>query len=137
MLHLIPSHMRHLQLIILRIAQIAGEAHYSARQDGQSRNVAFLTVLKQHLQADTDTEKRLGLRRMQHRRAQSARLQFANTVWHRPLTRENHTRCLYNFLRIIGHHDRRSWRNGVQCLIHRAQIAHAIINYRNIYHSYT
>ena len=137
MLHLIPTHMRHLQLIILRIAQIAGEANHPARQNGQSRNIAFLTVFKQHLQANTNTQKRLGPRRMQHRRAQPAHFQLANTVWHRTLARENHTRCLYNFLRIIGHHDRRSWRNGVQCLIHRAQIAHAIINYRNIYHSYT
>src|SRR5574340_1091484 len=85
MVHPVPAHVRHLELVALRIAQVAGEAHDLAAQDTQARHIALAAVFEQHLQADADAEERLVARGFQHGiaqpRASSSRMQSGIAPW--------------------------------------------------------
>ena len=59
----IPPHLRHLEArpVFLQLT-FKPEAYHLARKQAESRRIAFLAPVEQHLLADADTKQRLGFR---------------------------------------------------------------------------
>ena len=124
--------MRHLQALTV------SSEHFSIRKvtdialkHAKTGNVTFFTVLKEHLQADTDTKKRLVPSGGEHRRAQTTGIEFAHAVGHRTLTGEHHTFRSGNLPRVSSDDHRFATSHVLQGFRHRAQIAHAIVDNDN------
>ena len=134
-MHLVPAHMRHLELVALRIVHVAGKAHHLAVQYPQPGNIALGAVFEQHLQADTDTEKRLVAcgQPARHRanRAHPVRAcsPASRPVRGTPRARPARSRRASSVTTIsaVGSHL-------AQGLFDRAQVAHTVIDYRDIDH---
>src|SRR6267142_2351741 len=66
LIHLVPAHVRHLELLAaLAYHAFGGEATDFPRQYAQTLDATLFARLKQHLQADAQTQKRLATRRLQ------------------------------------------------------------------------
>ena len=132
--HLVPAHVRHFQLVAVSINHTGGEALDPARQDTQAIHVAFFAVFKQQLQPNADAEKRLAGRRIKHGLAQAARVQFAHAVRHRPLPREYNSLGSGNLHGVARDYNGTLRGHVLKCFGHRTQVAHAVIDYRNVSH---
>ncbi len=110
---------------------LAGKTPHGAGQQRETRHTAFVAALEQHLQPDTDAEKRALACGLQYRRAQSARVHLAHTVRHRALTRKHHAVCARHARGIGGHLDLRLRRHVFEGFRDRAQVAHTVIDDRD------
>ena len=92
LLHLVPAHVRHFQPVARQCPHLfGGKAPDRTGKDAQPIHIPFFAVLKKHLLADADPEKRFTSRGLDDSGAQAARIKFAHAVRHGALPGENHT----------------------------------------------
>ena len=58
LVHRVPAHMRHFELVAVRIVLIGGKAFHLAGKPAQARCVALFAVVEQQLRAHANAEKR-------------------------------------------------------------------------------
>src|SRR5262249_24111201 len=88
----------------------------------------------QHLQTDANAKKWLAVRRVHDCCAQAARVELAHAVGHRPLAGKDHALRGCHYRRVAGNSDRRAWRHMLDRFRDRAQIAHPVIDDRDVSH---
>src|SRR5260221_1818861 len=122
--HLVPAHVGNLQAGgVLERAHLPGE-------EPQARRVALGAALEKHLLADAQAQERLRARGLGHRLAQAALVQAPHAVGHRPLPGKHDAVGRADAFGIRGDLHLVAGSDVDERLLHRAQVAHAVIDYR-------
>src|SRR5258706_4053437 len=120
--HLVPSHVRDLH------AGPRREPAHLPRQQPQPRGVALGAPLEEHLLADAKPEEGLFAGARDDRLGEPALVQHAHAVGHRPLAREDDAVGPEDRLGIGGDRHLGAGRHVLEGLVHRAQVAHAVVD---------
>jgi hypothetical protein len=110
------------------------EMSHLSGENAQARDITFVTMLKEHLQANADAQEGLGCRRMGYSLVKTARPEFAHAIGHCTLTGHNDPIGGSEHSRVGGYHYLVIRGNMLDGLGHRTQIAHAVIDDRDSFH---
>ena len=134
-MHLVPAHVWHFQLVALRIGQTRGKSPDLPGEHPETRCITLFAVLEKHLEAHANAEKRLSFPdHIRNHAIEATRTNFAHTVRCGALPRENDPSGRGNHSGLAGHGDVSIWRNFAHSLLHRAQVAHTVIDDCDINH---
>jgi hypothetical protein len=97
-------------------------------------HVALLAVLEEHLLPDADPQERLVPCGFQHRGTQAAGIELAHAVGHGALAGKDDPVGRQHFGRVSRHHHGVGGGHVLDGLGHRTQVAHAVIDDRNLAH---
>ena len=115
---LIPTHMWHFKTQAVGTLQIRSKTLDLPRQNTQPGGITFFAVVKQHLQANADTEERFAGCRIDHCLAQLTDIKFGHAVTHSALPGKNYTVGRFNHIRRGGQNNLSLARNMTQRLRH-------------------
>ena len=136
LLHFVPAHVRHLEMLAVFVQVLAEELH-GAREQADAINTAVLfAAVEQGLHADTNTEKRTILTDFTHLRVKTQATDFGHAIADRTHTREHYAVGFANHAGIAGN-QHPTGANVLQRLGHRVQVTHAVIDYRHCLHQST
>jgi hypothetical protein len=124
---LVPAHVRNLQA---RGAPLGREAESddAARQQPEARRVALFARLEEHLQPDAKPEEGFRCGGLPDRFPQPVLVERAHAVGHCALAGEHHAVGAANGGGIGGDLDLGLGRDVQQRLLHRAQVAHSVVD---------
>src|SRR3990167_5786729 len=125
--HLVPAHVRHLQLLAVLDHALAEEAHLAGEQADAVDPIVLFAAFEQGLHADADTEKRPILTDLADQLIETQTLDLGHAVADRTNPGEHHAIGFADHPGIAGH-QHPAGADVLQGLGHRVQVAHAVID---------
>lgn len=126
--HLVPAHVRHLQVLAGFVQVLAEEAHLAGEQTDAVDPVVLLAALQQCLHADADAEERAVLADLADQGVEAQAADLGHAVADRANPGEHHPVGLADHRRVAAN-QHPAGTDVLKGLGHRVQVAHAVVDH--------